>query len=1083
MATSSSIPKQHLQEVYEESSSSCYSSSTQSNNNNSQKNNHSKQQCSAASYNERTTTTIPLHKNYVNPLSVENGCTCPHLEAHLPTFLDSGGFGLSSLLCNDSVSSSSDVYPINMFKDHKIKGSNKKARTISDVHFECLFQNYNNSDNDDDGGIHNCNSLDPVENDNETKISHKDIKDLNKLSNLYPFGEEEMKTDLVSSGGVALYYNPLFTKRFLQHVQNQRMLTMKMHKKKNNTEQRGNVNSATNHTNGPAAVTATTQETYEEKLTNLINQRNELFSNHRSMLENSKAKNKKPVNTKKRSRSDINVISNVTPTTSEVSSGEVGVKLDPVISSSKGDNKNVPNYNSTLHQTRNASNHGHLNNFTSSQVLKDVIRNQERNVHNALTKVEHWLELIQQNRTKYWERSKHPEQNAKSKSLRREFGCFDPKKNITTDFTCTYCTRIDEKRCSQGKRKRSSKRNIFDGDGLMQCLDCAKIGCGSPYVNNSNIYTSKQHINQHFLLSGHSLGMTCGPKGSIYCFKCGDFVYHPVLEREKERVAILHNAEWLGWERNGTTRRSFGFSHHPQDDFVFIPDTPDLTNDNDSMNSKNNTNSGVMEPMKIPTGMVVWRGFRALYPTEVPSVLIEAGKRTLRRIQIFHGQTLDVSMLQLSNEAAKVASLEESNLKPICSPIGLYNMGNTCYLGCVLQCMMNLPPIQKYFLRDVKHDHKSCQVVRSFLSKSTRTKDGKMRVCIGCEMDKLCLAHFGSVNGIDGIHKAFDPISSKATMASKTIQKGMPISPTEILAELWQCKSMSLLVGYEQRDAHEFLQMFLDILSRDCRLFHEEIARIRWVNYQGRLINSFKMKQQLFDGDIVSDLFGGALRSVLICEKCGFKRSQKEPFLNISIPLDKELTCEPNGATFVKENESSSRRPRSLRNQIDLLACLHKFVSPESLSDPLHCQWCKEKTKTLKQHTFAKFPKVLCLHLKRFDAAKNRKIDEPVSYPMELNMGQYYPQWREIAQKDVFQKKHLILDTKPYINDKCTYPEVLYDLFGTIDHSGSLYQGHYTSSVKIANRWYHCNDSFVSDTSREEVLGSKEVYMLFYVLR
>jgi len=63
-------------------------------------------------------------------------------------------------------------------------------------------------------------------------------------------------------------------------------------------------------------------------------------------------------------------------------------------------------------------------------------------------------------------------------------------------------------------------------------------------------------------------------------------------------------------------------------------------------------------------------------------------------------------------------------------------------------------------------------------------------------------------------------------------------------------------------------------------------------------------------------------------------------------------------------------------------------------------------------------------------------------------------------------------------------PKVLYDLFGIINHSGSLHQGHYIATVKVENRWYHCNDSFISyagETVEEsEVNGA---YMLFYIRR
>ncbi len=64
-------------------------------------------------------------------------------------------------------------------------------------------------------------------------------------------------------------------------------------------------------------------------------------------------------------------------------------------------------------------------------------------------------------------------------------------------------------------------------------------------------------------------------------------------------------------------------------------------------------------------------------------------------------------------------------------------------------------------------------------------------------------------------------------------------------------------------------------------------------------------------------------------------------------------------------------------------------------------------------------------------------------------------------------------------------PQILYDLFGINNHTGTLNQGHYVASVKVDNRWYHCNDSFVSyggETLEEsDVINS--AYMLFYIRR
>jgi len=90
----------------------------------------------------------------------------------------------------------------------------------------------------------------------------------------------------------------------------------------------------------------------------------------------------------------------------------------------------------------------------------------------------------------------------------------------------------------------------------------------------------------------------------------------------------------------------------------------------------------------------------------------------------------------------------------------------------------------------------------------------------------------------------------------------------------------------------------------------------------------------------------------------------------------------------------SRRGVGNISKLITLQNCLEQFTEPEVLADPVMCPSCGIKTPTQKQHTFAKLPKVLCLHLKRFDASNtNKKITDPVTFPRELEMGDFLPHW------------------------------------------------------------------------------------------
>ncbi len=61
---------------------------------------------------------------------------------------------------------------------------------------------------------------------------------------------------------------------------------------------------------------------------------------------------------------------------------------------------------------------------------------------------------------------------------------------------------------------------------------------------------------------------------------------------------------------------------------------------------------------------------------------------------------------------------------------------------------------------------------------------------------------------------------------------------------------------------------------------------------------------------------------------------------------------------------------------------------------------------------------------------------------------------------------------------------VIYDLYGVVNHSGSVGFGHYHAYVKNfrANKWYDYNDSSVHEIS-EDRLVSSQAYVLFYKRR
>jgi hypothetical protein len=122
-----------------------------------------------------------------------------------------------------------------------------------------------------------------------------------------------------------------------------------------------------------------------------------------------------------------------------------------------------------------------------------------------------------------------------------------------------------------------------------------------------------------FVHSCITIAVTCGERCEVFCFKCGEFVYHEIFDHEKERINISRQLPWMGWH-DYPVQRSF-----------------------DSMQFVNTPEHGV-----------VWRGLIATYPSLVPKEHVKAARLSMRRLSVFRGE-LGVSSLSWGSKALEFA--------------------------------------------------------------------------------------------------------------------------------------------------------------------------------------------------------------------------------------------------------------------------------------------------------------------------------------------------------------------------------------------------------------------------------------------
>jgi len=157
---------------------------------------------------------------------------------------------------------------------------------------------------------------------------------------------------------------------------------------------------------------------------------------------------------------------------------------------------------------------------------------------------------------------------------------------------------------------------------------------------------------------------------------------------------------------------------------------------------------------------------------------------------------------------------------------GIVNLGNTCYVSVILQCMAHNPLLRNFFL-DNGHGPKTC----TFNRNGSRNR----KIC------HLCLMH-------DLLQKMYS-------------EDPTPITTENFIFASW--KQHSHLKGYSQKDAHEYL-MALRSSLHEC-----------FPNYTESKCPCFMHR-----------VFRSEERSDIMCRKCGKRSSNLQEMEELSLDMD-----------------------------------------------------------------------------------------------------------------------------------------------------------------------------------------------------
>ncbi|KAF9320695.1 ubiquitin-specific protease doa4 [Podila horticola] len=277
---------------------------------------------------------------------------------------------------------------------------------------------------------------------------------------------------------------------------------------------------------------------------------------------------------------------------------------------------------------------------------------------------------------------------------------------------------------------------------------------------------------------------------------------------------------------------------------------------------------------------------------------------------------------------------------------GLTNLGNTCFMNSVIQCLIATPPLSRFFL------------------------DGSFKRYINMR----------NVLGTQGrLAEAFSDL-----IRSMWSGQSLVVSPTSFRYAI--AGFAPQFKGTEQHDSQEFLSFLLDGLHEDLKrdprppppgdnegseadevrmekLPEYEASEIAWQRYLRR------------DDSIVVSLFQGQFKNRLCCSKCGKTSTTYNAFMYLALPIKAKV---------------SGRQPQTLAS------CLNNFVEPEIMEgdNAWNCPNCKKPRKATKHLTISRVPNVLLIQLKRFssDGPFKNKIKAMVQYPIQdLDLTKYLP--------------------------------------------------------------------------------------------
>ncbi|KAG7349657.1 ubiquitin carboxyl-terminal hydrolase [Nitzschia inconspicua] len=273
---------------------------------------------------------------------------------------------------------------------------------------------------------------------------------------------------------------------------------------------------------------------------------------------------------------------------------------------------------------------------------------------------------------------------------------------------------------------------------------------------------------------------------------------------------------------------------------------------------------------------------------------------------------------------------------PAPGAVGMHNLGNSCFLNSIIQCLNHIEPLTQYFLGG--------EFAKELNTKNPLGSGGRVATAYATLLKEIW----------SGDYSALAPRLLKQTVASFAPQFNNSF----------------------QHDSQEFCQFLMDGLHEDCNrvISKPYVEELEGYGMEDRKAAIETWKNHLLRHDsIIVDRCQGMHRSHLTCPSCGRESIKFEVYSTISLPLVLE--------------------DKGLNKAMQVEDCIEKFLEGEQLDElnAWYCPSCKKHVCALKMIALWSVPDILILHLKRFQfencSVSNNllrsKIDETVKFPVD----------------------------------------------------------------------------------------------------